>query len=309
MSTQNPLSPQGSLLEQKAKRKTNLPVIVAVFFGIHVVVAGGIMMAGCKPEPKPEPKRAPEPVLPPISSPSDIGSPVGAPPGTAPTAPGSLPPIGSAPLPPGGGAPVIAPLPATPVAPLASNPPPPVPVTPIPPAPVPTPEPPAPTGEAKVHVVAKGDYFASLAKKYGVSVKAIETANPGVDSTKLKIGQKLNIPAVAPKPTKAAGTPGTPATPADADGTYTVKSGDNLGTIAKRHGTTVAKLREANALKTDQIKVGQKLKVPAGGAKKPSEPSTSATPASKAETVPALPPALPSPSLPPVGEPVSAPKL
>lgn len=302
MSTQNPLSPQGSLLEQKAKRKTNLPVIVAVFFGIHVVVAGGIMMAGCKPEPKPETKRAPEPPLPQITTPTDLGSPVGAPPSAPPAAPGSLPPIGSAPLPTGNtGAPVIAPLPATPFTPAPVVPPPPVPVAPLTPA-TPAPTEPAPTGEAKVHVVAKNDSFYTMSKKYGVSMKAIEAANPGVDSAKLKIGQKLNIPAAAPKPVKTAGTTG--GTAADADGTYTVKSGDNLGKIAKSHGTTVAKLREANALKTDQIKVGQKLKVPAGGAKKPAEPSTSAAPAPKADVVPTLPP-----SLPPVGEPVSAPKL
>ena len=64
----------------------------------------------------------------------------------------------------------------------------------------------------------------------------------------------------------------------------------------------VAKLRDANGLKTDQIKVGQKLKVPAGGAKKPSEPSASAAPAPKADVVPALPP-----SLPPLGEPAPKP--
>ncbi len=311
MSIQNPLSPQGSLLEQKAKRKNNLPVIVAVFFGIHVVVAGGIMMAGCKPEPKPEAKRAPEPPLPQMTTPSDLGSPVGAPPATPPpAAPGSLPPIGSTPLPGNAGAPVVPPLSSTPVAPApaVSTPPPPVPVAPIPPPPTPAPpieaHPVAPTGEAKVHVVAKNDSFYTMSKKYNVSMKAIETANPGVDSTKLKIGQKVNIPAAAPKPVKTAGTPGGTAAAADADGTYTVKSGDNLGKIAKNHGTTVAKLREANALKTDQIKVGQKLKVPTGGARKPAEPTTSAAPAPKADAVPALPP-----SLPPVGEPVSAPKL
>lgn len=297
MSTPNPLNPQGSLLEQKAKRKTNLPVIVAIFLGIHAVVLGGILMAGCKPEPKPEAKQAPEPVLPPITPPADLGSPVapapGLPPGGA-AAPGTLPPIGSAPAP----TPGFAPLPATPTAPPVA--PAPLPVVPFtPPAPEPAPAP--PVAEAKVHVVAKNDSFYTMSKKYGVGMKAISDANPGVDSTKLKIGQKVNIPAAAPKTAKA--TNGSAPT-ADADGIYTVKSGDVLGTIAKRHGTTVAKLREANNLKTDQIKVGQKLKVPAGGAKKSSEPAASA-PAPKAEPAPAV-PALP-PSLPPLGEPAPKP--
>ncbi len=290
MSTPNPLTPQGSRLEQSAKRKTNLPVIVAVFVGIHAVVFGGIMMAGCKPEPKPEARKAPEPVLPPITPPADFGSPVA-------PAPGTLPPIGSVPMPaPVGGPPGLTPLPTAPIAPPV------VPVAPVP-LPMPEPAPAAPVGEAKVHVVAKGDSFSTMAKKYGVGSKSIETANPGVDSTKLKIGQKINIPAAASKPVKSAeGTGGAPAAP-DADGAYTVKSGDNLGSIAKRHGTTVAKIREANGLKSDQIKVGQKLKVPAGGAKKSSEPATGAAPAPKLDAVPAL-----SPALPLLGEPAPAPK-
>ena len=313
MSTPNPLNPQGSLLEQKAKRKNNLPVIVAIFLGIHAVVLGGILMAGCKPEPKPEAKRpAPEPVLPPITPPADLGSPVAPAPGTPPggaTTPGTLPPIGTAPSPtpaPAAGTPPstpsIAPLPTTPTPPAVAPMTPP-PVT-IPPATTTPPEP-APTGEAKVHVVAKGEFFAILAKKYGVTVKAIEAANPGVDSTKLKIGQKLNIPAPTPKAPPAKTKEGT-ATAPDADGTYTVKSGDVLGSIAKKHGTTVAKLREANNLKTDQIKVGQKLKIPAGGAKPSPAPASGAAPAPKTDTVPAVPPALP-----PLGEPapVPAPKL
>lgn len=297
MSTQNPLSPHGSLLEQKAKRKTNLPVIVAVFVGIHAVVFGGIMMAGCD-KPKPEAKKAPAPELPLITPPADLGSPVAPAPAPIPSpgGVGTLPPIGTAPSP----APGIAPLPTTPPAPVVAPAPAPVPVVPITP-PVPEPGPPTPAGEAKVHVVVKNDSFSTMAKKYGVGVKAIESANPGVDSTKLKLGQKINIPAPAPKPTKStAGTSGTITAP-DADGSYTVKSGDNLGSIAKRHGTTVAKLRDANGLKTDQIKVGQKLKVPAGGSKKSTEPSGN-PPAAKTEPVPLAPP-----SLPPLSEPAPKP--
>ena len=41
------------------------------------------------------------------------------------------------------------------------------------------------------HVVAKGDNLSSIAKKSGLSLKAIQDLNPGVDSNKLRIGQKL----------------------------------------------------------------------------------------------------------------------
>jgi LysM repeat protein len=41
-----------------------------------------------------------------------------------------------------------------------------------------------------------------------------------------------------------------------------VKSGDTLIKIASDHKTTVRALRTANNLRTDSIKVGQKLKIP-----------------------------------------------
>ena len=50
-----------------------------------------------------------------------------------------------------------------------------------------TPVPPGP-GE---YVVTKGDNLSSIAKKAGISLKAIQDLNPGVDSNKLRIGQKL----------------------------------------------------------------------------------------------------------------------
>jgi LysM repeat protein len=67
-------------------------------------------------------------------------------------------------------------------------------------APPKTNAPPAqPPAEAPtVHEVAKGDTLTSVAKKYGVSVKAIEEANPGVDPKALKIGQKILIPIKPP---------------------------------------------------------------------------------------------------------------
>jgi LysM repeat protein len=74
--------------------------------------------------------------------------------------------------------------------------------------------------------------------------------------------------------------PGKPAgTPADPDegtgtqsgtGTYTVRRGDTLTSIAKAHGTTPAKLTSLNSLKDpDKLVPGQTLKVPA---KKPTAP-------------------------------------
>jgi LysM repeat protein len=72
-------------------------------------------------------------------------------------------------------------------------------------------------GQGGTHTIAPGDTFSNLAKKYNVSVKAIEDANPGVDPSKLHSGQVVTIPgsktsASAPAPSSApAAETGTPA--------------------------------------------------------------------------------------------------
>jgi LysM repeat protein len=110
------------------------------------------------------------------------------------------------------------------------------------------------------YVIAKGDTLAKIAKKNGVTLKALEAANPNVQPTKLKVGQKLTIPA-----SSATAPVETPAVTASAGGaeTYVVKSRDTLTKIAKAHGTTVKAIETENNLSTTKIKVGQKLKIPA----------------------------------------------
>ncbi len=48
--------------------------------------------------------------------------------------------------------------------------------------------------EGNVYVIKSGDNFSKIAKMYGISVSAIQEANPNVDSSRLRIGQKINIP-------------------------------------------------------------------------------------------------------------------
>jgi LysM repeat protein len=67
------------------------------------------------------------------------------------------------------------------------------------------------SGPGGSHTVASGETFSTIARKYGVSVAAIEAANPGVESSKLKIGQKINLPGKASSAASAAPTPVTPA--------------------------------------------------------------------------------------------------
>jgi LysM repeat protein len=146
---------------------------------------------------------------------------------------------------------------------VASNETPPAPANPTPPPEVAhtVAQPPATT--ATEYKIVAGDNFSTLANRFKIPTKAIAEANPGVDPTKLQIGQKIHIPA----PTMAAATTAlnngiASLMPTNGEKIYTVKSGDTLIKIAGEMHSTVKAIRTANSLKTDSINVGQKLKIP-----------------------------------------------
>ena len=61
-------------------------------------------------------------------------------------------------------------------------------------------------------------------------------------------------------------------------GTYTVQSGDTLSRIARNTGVSVAAIKQANGMDTGAIRIGQSLKIPAGGTAKVASASTSPDP-------------------------------
>ena len=241
--TPNPLIPKGTFLEQKGRSHIRLAVFTIL--AVHVVLLGSLLMAGCK---RTTDQTGTEQAT------NDVGL-YPAPPVTqVPTVTEtSQPPIITEAAP-GGVAAITNPGPPVPGGTAITG------VT----ADV-QPPPPVPPGDTLVatpqgeHVVMKGDSFSTIAKKYGVTSRAIQDANPGVEPTRLKIGQKLVIPARTATATTATPTNGA----SGAAKTYTVKSGDTLQAIARRNGVTVKELQVANNLTTTQIKVGQKLRIPA----------------------------------------------
>ncbi|HUZ07554.1 MAG TPA: LysM peptidoglycan-binding domain-containing protein, partial [Candidatus Paceibacterota bacterium] len=122
--------------------------------------------------------------------------------------------------------------------------------------------PPVPEPTTTEYTVVAGDTLGKIAKKSGVTLKALEDANRGVVPTKLKVGQKLVIPAPAGGMT-VTGTTGTTTSAETGEESYKVKSGDTLTKIAKANGTTVKRIMSENDLTTTRITVGQKLKIPA----------------------------------------------
>jgi LysM repeat protein len=65
-----------------------------------------------------------------------------------------------------------------------------------------------------------------------------------------------------PKKSMASTKPKSKSTAKKSSGSYKVVSGDSLYAIARKRGTTVAKIKAANSLKSDLIRPGQALKIP-----------------------------------------------
>ena len=106
------------------------------------------------------------------------------------------------------------------------------------------------------HKVQRGETLASIAGQYGVTIADIREWND-LKSDNIMAGQVLVVD--AKKAVKKKND--TPAAPA----VHTVKSGENLSAIADKYGVSVANLREWNDLKSDNIRVGDKLKLKADG--------------------------------------------
>ncbi len=106
----------------------------------------------------------------------------------------------------------------------------------------------------KYHVVRKSDSLSEIAEKHKTSVSTLKRLN-GLRSDLIKVGQKLKVGVVS----SSASTSST------AYRYHTVRRGDSLSTISRRYGTTVHGLMRLNGLHSDVIRIGQKLKIGAGG--------------------------------------------
>jgi LysM repeat protein len=112
------------------------------------------------------------------------------------------------------------------------------------------------------YTVVKGDTLSGIASRYGTSVSAIRSANGLRSDNLIRVGQKLKVPKGSGAVASRSSSSGSKPAARSSGGSYTVKSGDSLWEIARRNNTTVAKLKSANGLSSDNLKIGQKLKLP-----------------------------------------------
>jgi LysM repeat protein len=132
------------------------------------------------------------------------------------------------------------------------------------------PPPPAQPATGGSYTVKAGDSLGAIARRNGVSLRALLAANNLVATSLILPGMTLVLPAGA-----TAAPAANPQPPAGS--TYTVKAGDSLSAIASRHGVKLGALLRANNMNTNSlITPGMTLNLPAGAqAAAPAQPSAS----------------------------------
>ncbi|PMH02309.1 N-acetylmuramoyl-L-alanine amidase [Vibrio lentus] len=109
------------------------------------------------------------------------------------------------------------------------------------------------TGSVSQHKVSRGESLSVIASKYGTSTQALMKLN-NLKSSSLAIGQVLKIPGSASSSSSSSAVKTKTIT-------HTVKSGEYLGKIASRYKVRVADIKRENRLKSETVRVGQKLRI------------------------------------------------
>lgn len=134
------------------------------------------------------------------------------------------------------------------------------------------------------HKVKPGESLTSIANTYGVTPEEIKKLN-NLRRNAVRTGQILRVNTAtvegeteapeeinmtpdksersweqaAPQP-----TPQKPQKPQQPKATtHTVKSGDTLSGLSKKYGVSIADIKKANGMTTDNLRIGQKVKIPA----------------------------------------------
>jgi LysM repeat protein len=123
----------------------------------------------------------------------------------------------------------------------------------------------AASGDGRSHVVAPGDTVASVARRYGVDADTIREAN-GLVGDRLYVGARLRLSNPNPQLKMSRISAVDPASARTSASSYTVRDGDVLERIARRHGVSLSSLLAANGLRADSLILeGDRLTIPRSG--------------------------------------------
>lgn len=120
------------------------------------------------------------------------------------------------------------------------------------------------TGVKRV-VTKDGDFITRIARAHGLTARQLNWYNPQATRLRngnLHPGQRILVPRLdVVRAARDVPDPKIERYGAAASGYHVVKAGESLSVIARRNGTTVAAIKRLNRLKTDRIRIGQRLRV------------------------------------------------
>ncbi len=155
------------------------------------------------------------------------------------------------------------------------------------------------SAETEIYIVKRGDSLGKIARKYRTTVKQLMAIN-NLKNHNIRIGQKLTVAKNSAQATTVAEAAKASNTVAEGEVSYTIKSGDTLGGIAIKYGTTVKAISERNNISDPRkIRVGQviivkgkveaKKEAPKATETKTTTPVVAPAPATTAPAAPAQP--------------------
>jgi murein DD-endopeptidase MepM/ murein hydrolase activator NlpD len=156
----------------------------------------------------------------------------------------------------------------------------------------------------------RGETVETVARRYGVPVVAILSANNIADASRVQPGTRLIIPTyqstAAPRPSAPpppqqsyspppAASPAPPPVraaaptrmPARSTQSHVVNSGDTLYSLGRRYGVSHIEIARANGIKDESaLRIGQRLNIPGGSSATASSPTTPFSPPPAAAPAP-----------------------
>ncbi|MCD5423808.1 LysM peptidoglycan-binding domain-containing protein [Limosilactobacillus fermentum] len=116
------------------------------------------------------------------------------------------------------------------------------------------------SSSAMTYTVKSGDTLSSIASSYNTTTSTLTSLNNLSNPNLIYVGQVLKV--AGSSTSVSTSTSSSSASQATTSGTYTVKAGDTLSSIASSYNTTTAALASANSISNaNLIYVGQVLKV------------------------------------------------
>lgn len=119
------------------------------------------------------------------------------------------------------------------------------------------------TTTSDTYTIKRGDTLSGIASKHGMSLSNLMEIN-NLSTTLIYPGDKLKVKgssSSSPSANNSNASSSSSGSSSTNSTTYTVKSGDTLSHIAKRHSVSVNNIKSWNNLRSDTIYVGQKLKL------------------------------------------------